>query len=82
MKDVKRAGVVKIGPELLAAVLGLDVDHSVYTVLPPSRGSAIDGYVEVVVEGPSMPEARSGQVLQNIDLQGLEAARPRYCEGR
>lgn len=67
---MKRAAIMRITQEAMAKALGFPRGHRIVAVVPPDREAVVNGFVEVVVEGPLMPiqgEGETPRVVSGFD---------------
>ena len=64
---LRRAAVVRYNYESLEEILGLPVGHKIRHAQPPTAESVMDDYIEIVIEGPDLPETHHGECLVRIN---------------
>jgi hypothetical protein len=62
---IARAGTIKLPVDMLKSMLGLNDEHKVYSLHRAS--GRVDG-LEMVVEGPLMPEINEGELAPYVEL--------------
>lgn len=62
----RKVGIVSIGFEALARVLGLPDGHVIERSVCPSNEWNNPGSVDLVISGPQMPETEDGKILTRV----------------